>query len=156
MSKAEPWRDLAVWRCTGSDGCGEQWSSWNDESSCPFCGDRGERADFTYGEISDACERYGCEVPVHLAEPIPAVVRLSTLPRELWEGMPVLHPLSQEGDRANWSAYDVGVVIEIVSDEDFPGGWRCRFLCGVGSNSGTLLDGPDNLWVPRILVHRFS
>ena len=98
--------------------------------------------------------RLGCEVPVHTTEPIPEVVQLSTLPREFWEGMPVFHPLSQDGDKASWHAYDVGVVVEVRPDADFPG-FRCRFLHSIGGESGTLIYGPNNLWVPKVLADRF-
>jgi hypothetical protein len=146
-------RALPVWRC--SRCCDVQWVSESEETSCPHCLMAGETAGYTYGEVVDACARFGCQVPIHRAQPVPEVIQLSTLPRELWEGMPVFHPLSQDGDRASWLSYDVGIVVEVQPDPDVEG-FRCRFVWAIGEKSGSLRYSADNLWVPKVLADRLA
>jgi hypothetical protein len=103
----------------------------------------------------EATERFGFDdFPVHMPEPVLEVVQLSTLPRELWVGLPVLHPCGQSGATPNWLVYDVGIVVEVFEDSDLPGEFRCRFVHSMGQANGTLQYSPDNLWVPKTLADR--
>jgi hypothetical protein len=158
MKRARNWREMPVWKCSEVDVCGEQWAWWDNESSCPFCHcGRGERTGFDCGEVADAAEKFGFDdFPVHIPEPVPEVVQLSTLPRDAWVGLPVFHPCGQAGTVANWLLYDVGIVVEVCADTQVPGEFRCRFVQSMGSAHDTLLYSPDNLWVPKTLAQRLS
>jgi hypothetical protein len=154
MQKSTQWRGMPVWKCSERDVCGEQWAWWDSNTSCPFChSGHGEPTGFTCGEMLDAAERFGFDdFPVHIPEPVPEVVQLSSLPQNRWVGLPVFHPCGQEGPVANWLLYDVGVVVEVCPDSDFPGDLRCRFVHSMGDAKGILQYGPDNLWVPKVLA----
>ena len=150
------WQSIPVWRCSEVN-CGEQWATWEENSPCPVCEHGpGQRAGFTYGDVARAADKFGFEgdLPVHISEPVPDLVQISTLPQETWIGLPVFHPLSQEGTRANWFFYDVGVIVEVYEDPDFQDNLRCRFVISLGMQSGTLEYSPSNLWVPRALANR--
>jgi hypothetical protein len=155
MDRGTEWRAIPVWRCP-EIGCGEQWASSDNESSCPFCHcGQGERAGFNCGEVADAAERFSfSDFPVHIPEPVPEVVPLSTLPKDIWVGLPVFHPCGQDGSVPNWLLYDVGIVVEVCADMDIPGEFRCSFVHSIGSTNGTLRYRPDNLWVPKTLAER--
>ena len=146
-------RHCRVWQCAPNELCTRRWVSDPENPRCPSCHLPGEAASLTYGEALDAMERFGCDMDIHVAVPVPEVVPLSTLRRELWVGLGVFHPMSQEGDRADWLAYDVGIIVDMFPDPDFPG-WQCRFIHALGGSSGTLKYRPDNLWVPRTLAER--
>ena len=151
--KPNDWRDLPVWRCSETEVCGEQWASARQGETCPFCHlGAGQPTGFTCGEAAEAADKFGFgDFPVHIPQPLPELVQLSSLPSDAWIGMPVFHPSSQQGTTANWLAYDVGVVIAIESDPDLPGESRCRFLI---SSETSLIYSPDNLWVPKALAVR--
>ena len=158
MKRDQQWREMPVWKCSESDVCGEQWAWWDNQSLCPFCHlGRGEQTGFRCGEVADAAERFGFDdFPVHIPEPVPEVVPLSTLPQETWVGLPVFHPCGQDGTVANWLLYDVGIVVKVLPDADLPGEFRCRFVHSIGQANGTLQYGPDNLWVPKALAQRLQ
>ena len=149
------WRELPVWKCP-DDACGKQWASADRTSSCPFChSGLGDLAGFTCGEAADAAERFGFgELAIHIAEPVPDLVQLSTLPRVLWVGLPVFHPCAQDGLIPNWLRYDVGVVVDVSEDRDFAGEFTCRLAHSNDGNGGTLRYPPHNLWVPTALAQR--
>ncbi|MNL01854.1 hypothetical protein D3C87_1223390 [compost metagenome] len=157
MQSERDWRDIPVWRCPQSDVCGEQWATRNEGTSCPFChAGIGVLAGFTYGDLVNAADHFGfgADLPVLLPEPVPDLVQLSTLPQDIWIGLPVFHPCSQEGTDANWLLYDVGVVLEVYPDPDFPSEFQCRFVTSAGGRSTTLHYQPSNLWIPRALAER--
>ena len=119
---------LPVWRCL-SDVCGAQWASLGPDSTCPYCHlDTILRTDFTCGDLAEAQDKFGFqgEFPVHIPEPIPAVVQLSTLRRDVWEGIPVLHPCSQAGDVPDWRLFDVGIVVRVDQEPDIAGRYWMR------------------------------
>ena len=84
--------------------------------------------------------------------PVPDLVQLSTLPPAAWVGLPVFHPC--RGTRANWLRYDVGVILAVNSDPDFPTELQCRFVQSLDGHAHTLHYHPDNLWVLRVLAER--
>jgi hypothetical protein len=148
-------QNIPIWRCPQNDGCGRQWGSWDEDTTCPFCHcGRGERTGFALGDVARAADEFGFggDLPVHIAVPVPDLVQLSTLPPDTWIGLPVFHPCGQEGTHANWLLYDVGVVLEVYSDSDFPDELQCRFVTSMGNY--TLHYRPSNLWVPRVLAER--
>ena len=155
MSNGGDWRDLPVWKCPQRNICGEQWATRMEGTICPFChGGPGEATGFTCGEIAAAADRFGFhdKLPVHIPVPVPDLVQLSTLPRDVWEGLPVFHPCSQENTTCNWLHYDVGVILDVRPDPDLPGQLQCRFVTSAGGSP--LRYGPTNLWVPRVLAER--
>lgn len=89
-----------------------------------------------------------------LPQSVSQVVQLSTLPRELWVGLPVFHPQEQQGSLADWESFDVGVVIDVEPDADFPDEYRCQFVAGFIGETSTLRYAPWNLWVPADLAAR--
>jgi len=148
-----------VWRCTAVDGCGAQWATWDEGTTCPFCHlGIGEWTGFTLGDVVEAADAYGFvgDLPVHVSEPVPELVPLTTLGRDLWVGLPVFHPCAQSGLDANWLRYDVGVVLEVEEDGDVPGELRCRFVAATGGPSVSLRYAPGNLWVPKVLAERLA
>ena len=154
----DDWRDLLVWRCSEED-CGKQWGTWLAASPCPFCHcGSGRSTGFTCGELAAAAEKFGFDgdLPVHIPVPVPEVVQVSTLPRETWVGLPVFHPFSQEGGTPNWLVYDVGVIVDVFADPDLEDEFRCRFVYSVGTQNGTFLYAPSNLWVPKVLAKRLG
>lgn len=148
---------LPVWRCSHSDICGEQWAALEPGETCPFCHlGPVQSAGFTYGEAVAAAEHFGFdrEVPVHLVYPVPTLVQLTSLPVETWMGLPVFHPMAQEGINADWRTYDIGVIVEVSKDIDYgEGEYCCRFLYSIGGSSGTLIYSAWNLWVPEQLAN---
>ena len=151
MNRPERWREMPVWRCARDGLCQEQWATWDDAPRCHSCDRPAEPAGFTWGEAESARERFLCEVPVHYPMPIPEVVQLSSLPQEIWVGLPVLHPLGDAGPDADWFYYDVGVVSEVIPDRDLPDSPDCRFI---HSHHGTLRYPAARLWVPKVLADR--
>ena len=161
MQQNTEWRAVPVWKCS-EQRCGEQWAA-KERFSCPFCHcGIGQQTGFTCGEVADIAEKFGFkeEFPIHIPGAIPDVVQLSILPPTTWVGLPVFHPCSQEetqeGTLCNWLLYDVGVVINIFPDPDFPDEFLCQFVYSVGSINGTLQYQPSNLWVPRALAERLK
>jgi len=145
-----------VWRCQDVE-CGQQWVTWEAVARCPFCsGIPVERTGFTYGDVAEAAEKFGFrgDLPVHVPVPVPDLVQLSTLPQDTWIGLPVFHPMEQQGILANWLLYDTGIVLEVYPDPDFPGELQCRFVVSLGGHATTLHYQPDNLWVPSTLAKR--
>ena len=162
-----------MWRCEDR-GCDGHWVAHGltDPSAPPLCPDRhthGRRASdfavyagFTWGEASEAEDRFLCSIPVYYSTPVPELVQLSTLPRERWLGLPVFHPFAQaetaEGEvTCDWHRYDVGVVVEIEPDPvwfEEHGEWRVHFQGGCGDGGWVLHYSPTNLWVPRVLADR--
>lgn len=155
-----------VWACS-EDGCDEVWAQKAHPQYCPECSfilyhsaiDRGKTPTVakpkfvsSLEELRSFEEKYSLDVPVHVPEPIPLdLVQLSTLSRETWVGRPVFHPIAQMGQRANWHRYEIGVVIAIEQDPDFPEEERCRFITGTfHSQSTALAYRPDNLWTPSL------
>lgn len=175
MSRPETWQSLPVWVCENRD-CEGFWATLDhtDPSSPPLCpehdchergaSDHAVYAGFTWGEAAKAQNKFSCDIPVYYATPVPELVQLSTLPRELWLGLPVFHPFSQaetpEGDPVcSWHTYDVGVVVAVEPDPDWfeeHGEWRVHFQGAVGDGGWTLHYGPSNLWVPKVLAQRLS
>jgi len=51
----------------------------------------------------------------------------------------------EEGEEHQFQ-FDLGIVLEVLPDPDFPGEYRCVMLCGHGSR---LYYGAYNLWVPQ-------
>ena len=160
MPRPDNWRDLPVWVMSPDEFESGYWvdASHQDPEDPPSdpedLGQRVVYAGFTWGEAVDAENKFLCAIRIHHSIPVPQVVLLSTLPQEMWMGLPVFHPMSQRGEVANWHAYDVGVVIDVYPDPDFAeyGEWKVRFQGGVGSGGWTLAYSPTNLWVPK--VHR--
>jgi len=146
---------LPVWRCSETDVCGEQWASARAADTCPFCHlGIGQSTGFTCDDVAEAATKYGfSDFPVHMPQPLPELVQLSSLPSDLWIGLPVLHPSGQVGKTANWLLYDVGIVTALESDPDLAGEFRCRFIT---SSESSLIYSPGNLWVPKILAQRLQ
>lgn len=147
-----------MWRCR-SDICLEQWASEGGDSTCPFCHlAEIERTEFTCGQVADAQEKFGFRgaLPVHLPQPVPDVVQLSTLPRDLWVGLPVFHPIGQEGNLPDWRCFDVGVVMRVHPHPDLSGEFKCEFVAGFLGGVSTLRYSPWNLWVPTVLAARIA
>jgi len=150
-------RNIPVWRCSQRDVCGEQWATWEEGTTCPYCHvGIGERTGFTYGDVVNATDKFGFggDIPVHVPQAVPDLVQLSTLPQDTWVGLPVFHPCGQQGTNANWLVYDVGVVLEVYPDPDFADELQCRFITSMGGRNSTLRYHPSNLWVPRVLAER--
>lgn len=159
MNRKSDWQSIPVWRCPQTDICGEQWVTWNEGTTCPFChSGLGERTGFTYGDLARAADEFGfCgDLPVLVPVPVPDLVLLSTLPQHKWIGLPVFHPCGQDGANANWLLYDVGVVLDVYPDPDFPSDLQCQFVTSQIGRSATLHYRPSNLWVPRILAERLK
>jgi hypothetical protein len=157
MTNNHPRNSTPVWRCIEAATCGAQWAAWERDLEGPFCHcSKGEPAGFTYGEVLEAAERLGFveDVPVHLAEPVPELVQLVTLPRDVWIGLPVFHPSSQTNVEATWLVYDTGIIVSVEEDRDFEGEFRCSFITSVGPHNTALRYGPNNLWVPKVLADR--
>jgi hypothetical protein len=140
--------DVSVWKCSDLD-CREQWASRTEAAECPFCGcGRGRAAGFTLQEVRAAAETYGFleDLPLHLAEPAFELVKLATIPRHKWIGLPVFHPL------INWLRYDVGVVVEVYPDPDIQGEYQCRFVCSSVGGISMLHYAASHLWIPASLA----
>ena len=158
MTKSLDRQSTPIWRCP-QDICGEQWATWEEATTCPYCHrGLGQRTGFTYGEVAEAAEKFGFsgDLPVHISEPVPDLVQLTTLTSETWIGLPVFHPCGQEENRANWLLYDVGVVVEVFPHPSVPNELQCRFIVAASPSSFTLEYGPSNLWVPRVLAERLK
>lgn len=171
MSRPDNWKDLPVWECD-NDMCEGYWVDRErlDPADPPLCpehdchklgaDDHAKYAGFTWGEAMDAENKFLCDIPIHHSLPVPEVVQLSTLPQELWMGLPVFHPFGQKGREGEieceWFSYDVGVVVEVVPDPHFAqyGEWRVHFQGACGSGGWTLGYSPTNLWVPKVLADR--
>ena len=82
------------------------------------------------------------ELPSPIPGAVSQVVQLSTLPRELWVGLPVFHPHAQQGSLPDWESFDTGVIIEVKPDPDFPGTDRCQFVAGFCGGTSSLGYGP--------------
>ncbi len=157
--REQNWRNLTVLRCSVPD-CREQWASRDDGSSCPFCRvGTGQDAGFTCGDVADAAEKHGFleDLPVHIPEPVPDLVPLTTLSERHWVGIPVFHPMSQDGAEADWRLYDIGVVVEVFDDPDVADApRRCRFLVSCMGPGATLQYSAQNLWVPAVLARHLE
>ena len=159
MNRNADWQNIPVWRCPRVGDCGVQWATWDEGTTCPICHlGRGEPTGFTCGEVAKVAEDFGFAeaLPVLMPELVPELVQLSTLPANLWIGLPVFHPSSQEGNLPTWLVYDVGVILEVCPDPDFEGELQCRFVTSMGGRSATLRYSPSNLWVPRVLAERLA
>lgn len=147
---------LPVWRCSQVNICGKQWADSEPRETCPFC-HLGpiEPTGFTYGEAKAAWEHFDFEkeLPIHLPIPVPQLVNLTILPVGTWVGLPVFHPMAQDGFIADWRVYDIGVIVEVlINQEDAQGEYRCRFLYSIGDFTGTFIYSAQNLWVPERLA----
>lgn len=110
-------QNIPVWQCPQRDPCGAFWVTREADTTCPFCHvGRGQPAGFTWGDLARAAEEvdFDGELPVLLPVPVPELVQLTTLPPELWVGLPVFHPCGQDQTHANWLLYDVGVCTRLV------------------------------------------
>ena len=162
--RPENWRDLPVWAFDPDELDEGYWVEHDrlDPDDPPKdpggLGRTVAYAGFTWGEAIDAENKFLCDIRIHHAYPVPAVVQLSTLPREVWVGIPVFHPCEQRGAECNWHCYDVGVVVEVEPDPDFAeyGEWRVTFQGACGNGGWTLHYSPKNLWVPKALADRLT
>ena len=150
--------ELPVWRCQ-EECCGEQWATWEEDAICPFCHIKpGIKTGFTCRDLIEAEEKFGFQekLPVHIPIPVPELIQLSMIPSEMWVGLPVYHPCSQDVTGCNWLLYDVGVVVEVLADSNPNSAdkFQCRFVTSDGSFPGMLEYKPSNLWVPKSIAER--
>ena len=143
--------DLPVLRCP--DLCCDKQVVTNLLSpTCPFCHET-ELVDtgFKYGEARAAADKYGFEedIPIHVPTPVPELIQLCDIPENLWIGLPVYRPFSQEDSVCNWLAYDVGILSYFYFDPKTNPSRQCRF---VTCDTGSLEYSDWNLWVPKSLA----
>lgn len=162
--------DFGVWHCEETEWECETWAAPLSDPPrvCPSCtGPEGEHIGMRPGapiryiarldHVRLGEEELGiepCDSPVRIPRPPPfELVRLTTLPQEMWLGLPVFYPMAQlGGDReppvCNWYHYDVGVVAEILPGPPL----EVRFI--VDDTGHGLHYAPHWLWVPKALAER--
>lgn len=91
------------------------------------------------------------DLPIDIIPDFSKLVPLNEVQAPFWKGALVYHPMSQSADGTTWTYYDVGIVLEVFEDPDFPDldepfRTRVRML----TEHGKLHYGAWNVWTMPI------
>ncbi|VAX03051.1 hypothetical protein MNBD_GAMMA19-890 [hydrothermal vent metagenome] len=137
-----------LWLCPDKT-CNSKWLTDEEGLTCPYCHlATGIKSNKKYSDVQNEIKKDDKNEYL-IPYPVPELVPLTSLPMELWIGLPVYHPCGQEGNVCNWLLYDIGILVEILPDKNFEDEIECMFI--VGSQS-SLIYSASNLWVSKKLV----